>query len=60
QTLYMPWECEHEHHAYEKCVCGLRFPPPILWYPCSFPFRFAVQMPIRRVRVPVPSSPRSC
>ena len=20
-TLYMPWECENERHAYEKCVC---------------------------------------
>uniref|UniRef100_A0ABQ0LVT0 NADH dehydrogenase [ubiquinone] 1 beta subcomplex subunit 7 n=1 Tax=Mycena chlorophos TaxID=658473 RepID=A0ABQ0LVT0_MYCCL len=20
KTLYMPWECDHERHAYEKCV----------------------------------------
>ncbi|KAJ7785217.1 NADH-ubiquinone oxidoreductase B18 subunit-domain-containing protein [Mycena maculata] len=19
KSLYMPWECEHERHAYEKC-----------------------------------------
>ncbi|KAJ7302237.1 B18 subunit of NADH:ubiquinone oxidoreductase [Mycena albidolilacea] len=19
KTLYMPWECDHERHAYEKC-----------------------------------------
>ncbi|KAJ6586412.1 NADH-ubiquinone oxidoreductase B18 subunit-domain-containing protein [Mycena vulgaris] len=19
ETLYMPWECDHERHAYEKC-----------------------------------------
>ncbi|KAJ7896439.1 NADH-ubiquinone oxidoreductase B18 subunit-domain-containing protein [Mycena olivaceomarginata] len=41
KTLYMPWECDHERHAYEKCVsCHFRsaFPDsyPIFAYRCQY------------------------
>jgi hypothetical protein len=42
-TLYMPWECENERHAYEKCVYTNYL---VGWLASDFP---SAQMPVRRV-----------
>ena len=40
----MPWECENERHAYEKCA----YTYPLLTHRLTFGFP-CVQVPVRRV-----------